>query len=281
MHSQRPEPIHGLATDAAGECVVALRAEAMNTPDSADVYVLEFRNRGGKEFRLSSRERVVTASDTVYGLLPLVDSSRRQVAVGLSTSSGVTWYGAPDLIPRAEPGPKSPLPPTTHLRLRILGYGGESTFTFQGGSVSWEGNRAYIGWMPDPAPGFTVFTPLVAWLVASPSQVELAGLHDNAALYWTEVTRPLNQPLTTRTLTFVVPGGFRAITIWRPGQVAGVTATNRVLWLRTRGGRFEEWALGVEVPTVARAVACFPSRSTNELLVVLEDGHLARIPVPA
>jgi hypothetical protein len=121
----------------------------------------------------------------------------------------------------------------------------------------------------------------VAWLVASPGQVELAGLHDNAALYWTEVTRRLNQPLATRTLTFVAPGGFRAVAIWRPGEVAAVTATNRVLWLKTRGGRFEEWALSADVPAVARAVACLPSRSTNELLVVLEDGHLVRIPVPA
>jgi len=232
------------------------------------------------EFKLSFRERVVTSSDTVYGLLPLIDQSQRQAAVGLSSSNGVTWYGAPGLIARAEPVPKSPLPPTTHLRLRIVGNGGESTFTFHGGSVSWDSNRAYVGWMPE-APGSTLLTPPVAWLVASPNQVELAGLYDNAALYWTEVTGRLNQPLTTRTLTFVAPGGFRAVTLWRAGQVAGVTATNRVLWLRARGGRFEEWALGVDMPAVARAVACFPSRSTNELLVVLEDGHLARIPVPA
>jgi hypothetical protein len=106
-------------------------------------------------------------------------------------------------------------------------------------------------------------------------------MYDNAALYWSEVTRWLHQPPGTQTLSFVAPGGFRAVAIWRPRQVVGVTATNRVLWLRVKAGRLHEWAPAVDVPTVARAVACFPSRSTNELLVVVEDGHLARIPVPA
>src|SRR5262249_36502011 len=240
VHSHRTEPVHGLATDAAGECVVALRTETADPAAQADQYVLEFHNRGFKEFRLYSRERIVAPSGSLYGVLPLVDQAQRQVAVGLSTVNGVTWYGAPGLIVRAEPGPTSPLPPTTHLKLRVLGHGDESTFTFHGGSVSWDGNRAYIGRMPDLAPGSTLFTPPVAWLVTSPGQVELAVVHDNAALYWTEVTRRLNLPLPTRTLTFVAPGGFRATTIWRRGQVVGVTATNRVLGMKTRGGRFEE-----------------------------------------
>ena len=32
---------------------------------------------------------------------------------------------------------------------------------------------------------------------------------------------------------------------------------------------------------VSRAVACFPSRKTSELLVVLEDGNPLRLPVPS
>jgi hypothetical protein len=78
----------------------------------------------------------------------------------------------------------------------------------------------------------------------------------------------------------VAPFGFRAVCVWRAGQVVGVTATNRVVWLKSRSGRFAEWASPVEVTTPARAVACFPSRQTTEILIVLEDGSLARIPVP-
>ena len=175
--------------------------------------------------------------------------------------------------------PTNPVPPTTHLKLRLGGPDGD-LFTFEGGSVSWGGNRTYVGWMPDGAPGSTLFTPAVAWLLASPVHVELAGLFDNATLYWTQVVQEPDRRLDTRTLTYVTPGGFRAVCIWRPGQVVGVTAKNRVLWLMVRGGRFAERAVPVEVGSPAGPVACFPSRATNEVLVVLEDGTLARVPVP-
>jgi hypothetical protein len=133
--------------------------------------------------------------------------------------------------------------------------------------------------MPEPAPGATLLAPPLAWLVASPVHVELAGLFDHATLYWTEVERRPDR-LGTRTVPFVAPGGFRGVAIWRPGQVVGVTSTNRVLWLRARGNRFEEWALPVELNVPARAVGCFPNRRANELLVLLEDGGLVRLPVP-
>jgi hypothetical protein len=135
--------------------------------------------------------------------------------------------------------------------------------------------------MPDPAPGSTLYTPPVAWLISSPHHVDLAGLFDNATLYWSEVSCDLTGEIGVRTLAYVVPGGFRAVAVWRQGQVIGVTATNRIMWLRARSQRFEEWAPGVEIPAPARAVACFPSRRTNEMLVVLDDGGLVRVPVPA
>jgi hypothetical protein len=133
--------------------------------------------------------------------------------------------------------------------------------------------------MPESAPGSTLLAPPLAWLVASPVHVELAGLFDNATLYWTEVERRADR-LGTRTIPFVAPGGFRGAAIWKPGRVVAVTSTNRVLWLRARGTRFEEWALPVDLNHPARAVGCFANRRTRELLVVLDDGTLVRVPVP-
>jgi hypothetical protein len=133
--------------------------------------------------------------------------------------------------------------------------------------------------MPDPAPTTTLYAPNVAWLVVSAFHVELAGLFDNETLYWSAVTRNDEGP-RNMTLTHRVVEGYRAATIWRSHHVIGVSANNRVYWLRTRGGRIEQWSPPTELGVAARVAACFPSRRTNELLVVFEDGTLARLPVP-
>jgi tetratricopeptide (TPR) repeat protein len=222
----------------------------------------------------------VTAPDrNLYGLLPLIHEPVRGPRLGVSTSDGVIWLDLPELIHRAEPGPSSPLPATTHLKIHVPDSTGGTSLTFQGGSVSWGGSKAFIGWMPESAPGAALFAPPLAWLITSPDDIELAGLYDKATLYWTEVERRPDR-LGTRTIPFVAPGGFRGVAIWRPGQVVGVTSTNRILWLRARGSRFEEWALPTDLKMPASAAGCFPSRRTNEVLVLLEDGTLVRVPVP-
>jgi hypothetical protein len=280
VYELRPEPIHGLATDPAGEWLLTLRLESPPA-DNVAQYVLELRTRSVVDTRIVSRSRVAWPEGGVFGLLPLIDAMRPNFAVGVSTLNGTSWFKVPGLLLQTETGPTHPLPPTTYLKLRIPDPGGgDTSFTFQGGSVTWGGQKAYIGWMPDPAPGSTLYSPPLAWLVASHSTVYLAGLFDNAHLYSSCITRHSDGTLTNRTLTFAAPGGFRAVSIWESGKVIGVSSTNRVLWLRVSGPRFEEWAPATDLSTVARAVACFPSRRTGELLVILEDGSLARVAVP-
>jgi tetratricopeptide (TPR) repeat protein len=276
VYAQRIEPIHGLATDPTGDWLVALRAEASRTSSTDSNYLLETRVRREHRFYLQSRAGVTVPAEIVRALLPVLDCNEKDLAIGLSTLTGLVGY-RPNLVPDADFD--APTKATVHLKLRIPYYGDAPTLTFQGGSVSWTGSRAFIGWMPEHAPNQTLFASPLAWLVASPVHVELAGLFDKATLYWTEVERRPDR-LGTRTIPFVTPGGFRAVAIWRPGQVVGVTASNRVLWLRARGNRFEEWAPPTELNVPAHAAGCFPSRQTNEMLVVLEDGGLIRIRVP-
>jgi tetratricopeptide (TPR) repeat protein len=271
-------PVAAFATDANGERLVVLRSGLAAPAVGEEYSPLELLVwEAERKYQVRARTYVPVA-DT-HGLLPLLDETTRTPAVGVSATTGVVWYDLPALTPRADTGPTGPLPPTMHLKLNVPGEGVDTTLTFRGGSVSWFGQRQYVGWMPDSAPGSTLSNPPLSWLVVSPRQVELAGLFDNATLYWTEVTREPRE-LRTRTLAFVARFGFRAVCVWRAGQVVGVTATNRVVWLKSRSGRFAEWASPVEITTPARAVACFPSRQTTEILIVLEDGSLARIPVP-
>lgn len=274
-------PVIGFATapDAA-ELAVLYVADA-GRPAVANDYFFELYQWSDGGYRRRHAAGVGEPGTAVFGLLPEIDHSSGRAAVGLSTDTGLMWYQLPELMPVAGPGPKTPLPATTHLRLSVPDSttGVPYTLTFQGGSVTWAGAKAFIGWMPESAPGSTLCAPPLAWLVASPVHVELTGLYDTATLYWTEVERRPDR-LGVRTIPFVAPGGFRGAAIWRAGHVVGVTNENRVLWLRARGNRFEEWAPATELTMPARAVGCFPSRRTNEILVVLDDGSLARVPVP-
>jgi hypothetical protein len=271
----------GLATDAVGQWLAVLSEGDLSSPvEGVRPYALELATRRSKNWLGQARSQWWQDSDSLLGLLPLVETGPADPRVGVNTTNGVGWHSLPDLIPEVEAASSSPQPPTTHLRLHLPDPTTGTTLTFQGGSVSWSGAKAHIGWMPEPAPETKLFTPPLAWLVATPLHVELAGLFDKATLYFTEVERQPDR-LWSRTIPFVAPGGFRAVAIWRPGQVVGVTSTNRVLWLRARGTRFEEWAPPTDLNLPARAAGCFPSRRTNEVLVLLEDATLVRVPVPA
>jgi hypothetical protein len=247
---------------------------------TSDASLTAWHRLGADFCSLHASAHLSFPTGTLFGLLPLIVEPAGAPNIGVSTVNGVAWYFVDTLVPQIETGPVSPLPPTTYLKLMIPESGGVSAFTFQGGAVSWGGKKAYIGWMPDRAAGSTLFTPPVAWNVESHNSVQLAGLYDNGHLYSSHIVRQPDGTLVNRTLSFAVPGGFRAVAVWQSGKAIGVSATNRVYWLRVSGPRFEEWAPATDLPTPAHAVACFPSRRTMELLVVLEDGGMARVPVP-
>ncbi|HKB05269.1 MAG TPA: tetratricopeptide repeat protein, partial [Gemmataceae bacterium] len=277
LRSGSGAPIVGIATDPVGDWVAFLRGDPPTTLSPAEEYgPLELLSRQGTEFREQARAYIPLRG--LSGLLPVIDNADGARAVGVSTMGGVFWFQLPGLTERARTGPPNPVPATTHLKFRVCGPNAD-LFTFEGGSVSWSGKRTYIGWMPDEAPGSTLFTPSVAWLDPIDTHIELAGLFDHATLYWTQVE--LSESfLQTRTLTYVTPGGFRAVCIFRPMDVVGVSAQNQVVRLRPQSGRLVERASAVQLPTPSRAVVCFPNRATNEVLVILEDGTLARVPVP-
>lgn len=281
--AQRSIPVVGLTTDPVGDWVAVLWGDAdpvHPSPTPTRTYVLELLARSPPGYEGRARTQFAAEPGSVCGLLPLFDETERGLAVGVSTTGGVTWYELPALIPRAETRPLAPLPPTTYLKLRIPSHGGEAdSLTFQGGSVSWGGRRAYIGWMPDPGAAPALYTPPVAWLVSSPTRVHLAGLFDRGHLYFTEIDRGPDGSLTSKTWSHLAGGGYAAVAVWRPGKVVGVTAEGRVVWLRT-SGELVEWARPTALPGPGRAAACFPARRAGELLVVMNDGTLARVPVP-
>ena len=270
----------GLATDEAGKWVAIARADLQPV---AEVISLTVAHRLGANFRIQATTHLQFPGETFSGLLPLIIPMSGESAVGVSTTARVSWYVQETLVARLENAPTSPLPPTTYLKLRIPDPPSSTynTFSFRGGSVSWGGKKAYIGWMPDLAEGSTLYTPAVAWNVESHNRVQLAGLFDKGHLYSSAITRNADGSIANRTHVFSVPNGFRAVAFLRSGRLAGVSAQNRVLWLRESGPRLEEMAPSTDVVNPAKAVASFPSRQTDELLVVFDDGTFARAPTPS
>jgi hypothetical protein len=267
----------GISTDPVGEWVAVLRS---GSAGPTDVSSLTAWRRLGTDFSLHEQTLLPPAGQDVFGLLPLIIQIFGESAIGVGTTNGVLWFMQRTLVPDVH-APSATLPATTYLKLRIPEpAGADSVFTFQGGSVSWGGGKAFVGWMPDPAPGSTLFTPQVSWNVSSHNSVQLAGLFDNGHLYCTDVERQDDGTLNVRTRSFASPGEFRAATVWGAGKAIGVTATGKVHWLRVAGTGFEEWSPATSLPTPARPVACFPSYQTTELLVVLENDGLVRVRVP-
>lgn len=267
----------GLATDPTGEWVAVLRTGAAGPTDLGSLAVWR---RLGADYSLGEQTLLPPIGQAVFGLLPLIIPVFGESAIGVGTTNGVLWFMQRTLVPDVH-APSEVLQPTTYLKLRIPEPpGADSTFTFQGGSVSWGTGKAFIGWMPDPAHGSPLFTPPLSWNVASHTSVQLAGLFDSGHLYCTDIERQANGTLSIRTRSHAAASGFRAATLWGAGKVIGVTAAGKIHWLRAASQRFEDWSPATDLPTPTRAVACFPSYRTTELLVVLENDGLVRVPVP-
>jgi hypothetical protein len=95
-------------------------------------------------------------------------------------------------------------------------------------------------------------------------------------LHWSELEWVSGQLKVISANTAAPTAGYRAAAIVRHGLVAGVAA-DRIEWLRPGRGFARKGETRIEVP---RAVACFVSQPTGELLVVSADGTIEPVPLP-
>jgi hypothetical protein len=134
---------------------------------------------------------------------------------------------------------------------------------------------ATLGWTPiRPKP---MFRPApVSCLRRDSSHLELAGVDGEGHLCWSLVQidaggRPEVQGTNVRA------GPYLAAAVVRPGLVVGV-GPGRTDWLRIFRNGFTNLTVTPVAPP--RAVMCFPSHRTRELLVVCSDGYVVRVPEP-
>jgi hypothetical protein len=158
-----------------------------------------------------------------------------------------------------------------------------SLILFEDRDVVWSGIPVHVGWRPAHV---GLSHPQLAWLQTSPDQLELAGIDEVGTLHWSEFAVRLGETKTEhRTLASRTAEGHRAVAnravaIWKPGMIIGVTAGNLVRWLRATRTHFQEWAAPMRLPVPVQAVACFPSHATGEVIIVLADGEAVRLAVP-
>lgn len=128
--------------------------------------------------------------------------------------------------------------------------------------------------LPEPS---TLRSVPVSWSFGAGGHIEVAGLGSHGTLHWAAFQAEDDQLTLLASNTDARLGGYLAAAVVRPGLVVGVTRT-RVEWLRCGGDRFS-FSFSTEL-SIPSAVACYASRRTGQLIVVCDDGFIARVPIP-
>ena len=131
-----------------------------------------------------------------------------------------------------------------------------------------------LGWRPavPPGSGQGLWQPEVSALHKSPQCLEIAAV-ESPSVNWSEIQIEGGFLARVVTRSFSAKQPFLAATIIRPGFLAAATRTH-IYWLRHAGNalkavaRVQHWQ-----PSV---VACYANHRGNELMLICEDGTIAR-----
>jgi tetratricopeptide (TPR) repeat protein len=275
-----PLPVTGLAVDPGGQTVVALQQVEDETVMSCCVKSADgsFRSRPGCFFPVRSRSWLTPILP--WGMEWLVGMGDGDELVIVDAGSGLRWRRLTTKYAAQEP-------PRTALLLPIdaaSGTPGERFVILTHDGPRWilldvDGHRRGRSdscWCPaDPSSGSSCSVPLT-WRHVPPF-IELVGLDQHGAVHATrfEVRNGLLDLLASRVAS--IDGGYLAATRSGASTVIAVSRT-RINWFSTATDRFQPiHQLKLSLPS---AVACFPSTSPREVLVVGSDGFIARIAAP-
>jgi hypothetical protein len=279
--------VTGLATDDEGEVVVALRASA-GAPREVTGYVLQpdgtYRVEStmlpeAPEVQLIAR----LAGGPQFYVAGLLDGERVCLVRGpLLVAWGTLEYPAEQVDLAA--GILLPAAPRTLSGLAVVLFGsgqvwyGERPLSArpQETPYSWQGLR--LGLAPAVPENSALQQVPIASLPREDRGLELAALGEGGAVLWAQLEVGMARLRTVAENVAVRDGGYRAATLVRPGLVAAA-APMSVHWLGAGGKCFVP--RGFTWAPLPRAVACFPSPATGEVLVVCTEGSVVRLSIPA
>jgi tetratricopeptide (TPR) repeat protein len=272
------ESIDALAVDATGRLIVA----ASDHEDDTVVF-RAYRRNEANAVQYTAERSFQAPEPGWYHLIPLVDRLHSPTTY-VSTAAGLVEFRATRLISFEQHNPSMQTKAPIFLVLRRFDRNAGTIISILVGDreVHWGDTVIPIGWRPGVQENSALSQPLLSWLRTGIDRLEIAGLTEEGVIYWSEITEPTGEEVAeARTYPSRRYEGYCAVTIWKPGRLVGVTAQNRLTWIRAGSIGFQEWAPPLTLPFPAKAVACFPSYAAGEVIVILADGEAVRIPVPA
>jgi len=265
-------PVLSVATDPRGEILVVLSCKGPEEKRCST-------HRGGR--LVASRDMKAKARDA--WLAPLV--LQKTVALGIDAeirlldalsllpsryqaidTADLTIEGAV-LLPRWDgPGKNSPGP--TLLAL------GQGELVHYDNLATPHCTTWTVGWRPEISEGTSLWRPGVSGFRKGVETMELAGVGGEGTVYWSEVE--IRDGILTRVATKSFSGTepFQAVALIGPGLIAAVTRTT-IEWHRRRGQGFD--LVATKKHSLPFVVACYPHYRGNELLLICDDGTVARV----
>jgi tetratricopeptide (TPR) repeat protein len=272
-----PVQVRGLATDATADFLAILRAP------SPGINLLQGLRRREDRYWESER-RAITGTGELW-LSPSAVEADREHVVFLYDGLQVNMLAGALLTEFLQPD-ESPLAMALLHKSPYGRAGWISLLSFEANALvekDLEGKElssTRLGWTPAVRSGSSLACPPVAWLRPAPNSLELAGLTTDGFLFWSALEWvTFERHLVTRATYEAAPeGGYLAATLLRASFAAAV-AESRIDWLQ--GGRRGLSVWKTTLLELRGAIACFPSPRTRELIIVIGDGQLVRVPVPA
>ncbi len=184
------------------------------------------------------------------------------------------------------------LPPGTGRRVWLVVSDEDDRWVFDGNDVRYErldprGDAAptvraagRLPWRPVVPPDSAFTVPPADWVRPAPGVLQLVGVADEGALYWSELTYHPGARLAVEASKATVPHGFRAAALVGPGLVAAVAADNAVHWLRPSPAGLTAYARPRKLGHLAPVVFAVHRPQANEVVVVFADGWAVRVPKP-
>lgn len=280
----RNRVVIGLSVDATGRVVYVLNTQ----PDHGHVLRCFMAGPSGAFLPMSRHSLGAPVHESgQWYVQQLAGPGEGQSLVVVASPEGRHVFRGPDL----QPEPPGPFRLGGSWPTHLLALDGEDTIwdwvaervmrCRSAGHESETVGRWAVPWVPGRPEGSTLPEPRVDWITPVRRVLEVAGVDQDGALYWSEFDARVPDSPRSKTVTETHPDGFLAACLVGPGAVAAVTGQNELRWLRVTGGaKFRTWALPRKLAVPARAVALVARPHANEVVAVLDDGSAVRVPKP-
>lgn len=149
------------------------------------------------------------------------------------------------------------------------------------GWVGLDGRRSEIAgmlWKPEVPEGSVLGAPIVSIRQPTIEHFEIAGLGESGAVRWNLIEHENDRlEVIAGDDRYHQSGKFQACTLVGDGRIAAI-APRVIHWLVVKSSRLVP--VKFEPIAIDNAVACFPARRSNELIVVTGDGQAGAFPIP-